>query len=90
MKQANKSVIMHGGMNRKVSFTQKHYHFNFLLQSLSPPPRPHSPKLPKQKSHGEAQFDDEEKDENEWRDGDEERMSKFYHKSDDDFITKAP
>ena len=55
-----RTMMMNGVMNRKLSLTHYHYHIEFFPST--PPPRIHSRKFPKQKSHGEAQFDDEEKD----------------------------
>ena len=58
-------MMMNGVMNRKLSLTHYHYHIELFQPKFPYPPHIHSHKLPKQKSHGEAQFDDEEKDEGE-------------------------
>ena len=60
-------MMMNGVMNRKLSLTHYHYHIE-PFHSKSPPPRIHSHKISKQKSHGEAQFDDKEKDVDEVKD----------------------
>ena len=85
-----KKVIMNDVMKRKLSLTQKHYHIEPFPST--PPPRIHSRKLPKQKSHVEAQFDDEEKDVGEAKDRNKSELRderRIYHKSGVVSITRA-